>query len=229
MYKRVGQTHLSAKLAFVLSLSVCGMAFQTAIAVEPLAPQMSQELLGNNAATTPEELVGQFISSVEAARTLESETVYRARLEYLVPVVTDLFDMSTMSAAIVGRSVWRRWSAQEQLDFSNVMTELLAATIAGRLDIESNRPTTVIETASGPAGSMVVRTLSTQNDVAIRVDYRVAMRDGHWAIVDIVADAKVSEVARRRAEFLAIIQTQGHAGIVAAIEKKILQLDRSGA
>ncbi len=227
--KQGGRRPRSAMLTFVLGLFVSGVASQVAMAVEPATTQMSHELQGNKLEADPEDLIRRFISSVEAARTLESETVYRARLEYLVPVVTGLFDMSAMSAAIVGRSVWRRWSAQEQVDFSNVMAELLAATIAGRLDVETNSPTSLIETVPGPAGSKIVRTLAIQNEEPIRVDYRVAVRDGHWAIVDIVADAKVSEVARRRAEFLAIIQTEGHAGIVAAIEKKILQLDRSGA
>jgi len=46
-----------------------------------------------------------------------------------------------------------------------------------------------------------VRTHSSQNGEAIRVDYRVVVNEDQWSIADIVADAKVSEVARRRSEF----------------------------
>jgi ABC-type transporter MlaC component len=108
------------------------------------------------------------------------------------------------------------------------MTEFLAATIAGRLELETNQPTQVLETIAGPRDSQIVRTLSLQGDEAIRVDYRLTQGQGGWAIVDIVADTKISEVARRRAEFLGIIRTQGHAGIVAAIEEKIRELERTG-
>jgi ABC-type transporter MlaC component len=178
---------------------------------------------------SPISAIRQFMSDVEDARKITGDDPYQKRLDHLIPVVTAAFDMHAMSSAIVGRSVWRVWSPDEQNNFSSVMTEFLSATIAGRLNIETNRPTDVLEAVPGPRGSQIVRTLSTQNGEEIRVDYRVAPRGDGWAIVDIVADAKVSEVARRRAEFLGIIQAQGNAGIIAAIEKKILQLNQSGA
>ncbi len=176
----------------------------------------------------PEVVILQFIEKVEKARVFESDQLYRTQLSHLVPVIGDAFDMRAMSAAIVGRVVWRGWSEDERENFANIMTELLAATIASRLELETDAPTEIQATIDGPRGTKIVQTLSTQNGESIRVDYRLSQIDRGWAIVDIVADAKVSEVARRRAEFLGIIRNQGHAGIIAAIGKKLEQLDQTG-
>ncbi|WOF72976.1 ABC transporter substrate-binding protein [Parvibaculaceae bacterium PLY_AMNH_Bact1] len=176
----------------------------------------------------PQTVILQFIEKVESARALETDELYRAQLAHLVPVVGDVFDMRAMSAAIVGRVVWRVWSENEKADFADIMTEFLAATIASRLELETNAPTEILATIEGPRGTKIVQTLSTQNGESIRVDYRLSQVNRGWAIVDIVADAKVSEVARRRAEFLGIIRSQGHAGIIAAIGKKLEQLDQAG-
>ncbi len=176
----------------------------------------------------PEVVILQFIEKVEKARVFESDQLYRTQLSHLVPVIGDAFDMQAMSAAIVGRVVWRGWSEDERENFASIMTEFLAATIASRLELETDAPTEIQATIDGPRGTKIVQTLSTQNGESIRVDYRLSQIDRGWAIVDIVADAKVSEVARRRAEFLGIIRNQGHAGIIAAIGKKLEQLDQTG-
>jgi len=176
----------------------------------------------------PEAVILQFIGKVEAARSLEGEERYQAQLAHLVPVVADAFDMRAMSGAIVGRTIWRNWSEEEQEDFADHMTEFLAATIASRLELDTDAPTEILMTIEGPRGTKIVQTLSAQNGENIRVDYRLARIDRGWSVVDIVADAKVSEVARRRAEFLGIIRSQGHAGIIAAIGKKLVQLEKTG-
>jgi len=176
----------------------------------------------------PEVVILQFIEKVKKTRVFESDQLYRTQLSHLVPVIGDAFDMRAMSAAIVGRVVWRGWYEDERENFANIMTELLAATIASRLELETDAPTEIQATIDGPRGTKIVQTLSTQNGESIRVDYRLSQIDRGWAIVDIVADAKVSEVARRRAEFLGIIRNQGHAGIIAAIGKKLEQLDQTG-
>ncbi len=176
----------------------------------------------------PQAVILQFIEKVENARAIEAEELYQAQLNHLIPVIDDTFDMRAMSGAIVGRTIWRGWSDEEKADFAKIMTEFLAATIASRLELETDVPTEIQATIEGPRGTKIVQTLSTQNGESIRVDYRLAEIDRGWAIVDIVADAKVSEVARRRAEFLGIIRNQGHAGIIAAIGKKLEQLERTG-
>ncbi|MDF1847799.1 MAG: ABC transporter substrate-binding protein [Parvibaculaceae bacterium] len=194
------------------------------------APLFAEETptISERAQIAPQAVILQFIEKVENARVLETDQLYRTQLAHLVPVVGDAFDMRAMSAAIVGRVVWRGWSEDEKENFSSIMTEFLAATITSRLELETDAPTEIQATIDGPRGTKIVQTVSTQNGENIRVDYRLSQIDRGWAIVDIVADAKVSEVARRRAEFLGIIRSQGHAGIIAAIGKKLEQLDRAG-
>lgn len=216
-------------LSCIVAFGALDSGLHKTFAIEETTKVFAEVTTGSAAERSPEASINQFLNAVEAAREISGEDLYRTRLAHLVPVVSSAFDMHAMSSAIVGRSVWRRWTVNEQNGFASVMTEFLSATIAGRLEIETDQPTEVIETVAGPGSSQIVRTISMQNGEAIRVDYRVVADEKHWAIVDIVADTKISEVARRRAEFLGIIQTQGHAGIIAAIEKKIMQLDQSDA
>lgn len=194
------------------------------------APSFAEDMstIAERAQIAPQTVILQFVEKVESARALETDELYRAQLAFLVPVVGDTFDMGAMSAAIVGRVVWRGWSEDERTDFADIMTEFLAATIASRLKLETDAPTEIQATIDGPRGTKIVQTFSTQNGESIRVDYRLSQIERGWAIVDIVADAKVSEVARRRAEFLGIIRNQGHEGIIAAIGKKLEQLGQTG-
>ncbi|MCE7999749.1 MAG: hypothetical protein HEP70_12890 [Rhodobiaceae bacterium] len=193
-------------------------------------PSFAEEtpLTTERAQIAPQEVILQFVEKVESARALKADEPYQAQLAHLVPVVGDTFDMRAMSAAIVGRVIWRGWSEEERDGFASIMTEFLAATIASRLELETDVPTEIQSTIEGPRGTKIVQTLSTQNGENIRVDYRLSRIDRGWAIIDIVADAKVSEVARRRAEFLGIIRSQGHAGIIAAIGRKLEKLGQTG-
>lgn len=195
--------------------------------VEPTSAEETPTAIERNE-ITPQRVILEFIEKVEAARIIDTDERYLIQLEQLIPVVGDAFDMRAMSGAIVGRTIWRGWSASEQDGFAEIMTEFLAATIASRLELETDAPTEILMTIDGPRGTKIVQTLSAQDGESIRVDYRLAKIDRGWAVVDIVADAKVSEVARRRAEFLGIIRIQGHAGIIAAIGKKLQQLEQTG-
>ncbi len=217
--RRVG-TKVKYLVALCLLLGLVGL-------INPVSAG-EDVLVAQRAEIAPDAVVFQFIERVEKARILDADERYLAQLTHLIPVVGDAFDMGAMSAAIVGRTVWYGWSPDEQADFAEHMTEFLAATITTRLELETDAPTEILTTIDGPRGTKIVQTCSTQDGEPIRVDYRLAKIDRGWAIVDIVADTKVSEVARRRAEFLGIIRSQGHAGIIAAIGEKLQQMQKTG-
>lgn len=218
---------------------ICGAGMRTANKVVPIAMALSIWLAmaavvsqaladGTIDHPGPAEAIIQFTENVEAARQMEADDLYVARLTHLVPVIGRHFDIGAMSRMIVGRSTWRGWSEDEQQDFVGLMRRFIAATIVGRLDIETDQPTEVREVVEGPSGTMTVRTKSFQSGEAIDVDYRVRETADGWQIVDIVANSTVSEVALRRAEFVGIIRAKGYAGIVAALEQKLEQLERAG-
>ncbi|MEQ9518619.1 MAG: ABC transporter substrate-binding protein [Parvibaculum sp.] len=168
--------------------------------------------------TTPAVLVEQFVATAARA---ENATA-------LQETIATLFDVEAMSKMIVGRLTWRDWTGVQQHAFVDRMTLFIATMIVSRREQEAEPATEIFETREGPSGTQIVSTRSHFNGEPVRVDYHLRDKDGVWTIVDIVADAKISEVARRRAEFSSIILAQGHAGILAALEQKIRQMEPTG-
>ncbi|MGH6920299.1 MAG: ABC transporter substrate-binding protein, partial [Geminicoccaceae bacterium] len=63
------------------------------------------------------------------------------------------------------------------------------------------------------------------NDKPVGLNYVMRGQDGGWRIVDVLLDAKFSELARQKAEFAAVLQDGGVADLKALLREKIADLE----
>ena len=76
---------------------------------------------------------------------------------------------------------------------------------------------------NGDAGGNRYTTLSQitkANGEPVKVDYMMRRNGDNWLICDIYLDGAISEVATRRAEFAAILKTEGIDGLIDALNRK---------
>ena len=59
-----------------------------------------------------------------------------------------------------------------------------------------------------------------EDDTPVEFDYLLRATPAGWKIVDVYLAGTISELARRRAEFSSIIQSQGVDGLIALLKTK---------
>ena len=77
----------------------------------------------------------------------------------------------------------------------------------------------------GPRDAIVVESrLIRPKDEPIGLDYVLHQSNDAWRIIDVLLDAKFSELARQKAEFAAVLKDGGVDSLVATLEQKIEDL-----
>jgi phospholipid transport system substrate-binding protein len=66
------------------------------------------------------------------------------------------------------------------------------------------------------------------DDDPVELSYLMKQFDGDWRIIDVLLDARYSELARQRAEFAAVLRAGGVPDLVATLERKVAQLTAEG-
>ena len=82
-----------------------------------------------------------------------------------------------------------------------------------RMQIESDR-------AAPGLGTIIGTRLVLRDDAPVELNYLLRATPAGWKIVDVYLAGTISELARRRAEFSSIIQTQGVDGLIALLKTK---------
>jgi len=158
------------------------------------------------------------ISVMKDAKTLG----YNGRFERLEPVISELFDIPFMAEKSIGRH-WKTVDEENRAHLLATFERFTVANYAGRFTGYSGQFfETFKEQASKHGTVLVYSRLVSENGETVQLNYRLrSAGDDSWKIIDVLLNGTVSELALRRSEYSSLIQREGFAALMSAINKRI--------
>lgn len=148
-----------------------------------------------------------------------------ARREALAPVIAESFDFPTICRIVTGR-YWKDASEAQQARFIETFQRLSLATYASNFKSYGGErfETTAVEPDQD---SQVVRTLlHTGDGKQVTLNYLLRQSDGTWRIVNVIAQG-VSDLSLKRADYTAVIKSEGFDSLVNRLDKKIAETEQN--
>jgi phospholipid transport system substrate-binding protein len=153
------------------------------------------------------------------------ELGYNGRYQRLAPVLEESYDFPFMTR-IATATAWRDMTAQEQAELVALFTEMSIANYAARFDGYGGEEFETLGEAPGPRNAVVVESrLVRPDDEPVGLNYVMREDEDGWRIVDVLLDARYSELARQKAEFAAVLQGGDVADLKALLQQKIADLE----
>jgi phospholipid transport system substrate-binding protein len=153
----------------------------------------------------------------------------RGRYAEIEPVVRRVFDVPYMARLAVGPE-WASLTPAQQQQVAQGFTRYIAAIYAERFDRYAGEQLQVIGEQPNAAGTIVTSRIVKSNGEPVQINYLVRQNGGTWQIADVYLNGTISELATRRAEFAAILRSQGINGLIGTLNAKAdsLVLARAG-
>lgn len=149
------------------------------------------------------------------------ELGYEGRYAQLAPVLEASYDFPLMTRIACGTG-WRDMSAQQQNDLTTLFTQMSIANYAARFNGYSGEQFEILGESEGPRDAIVVESqLLRPADKAVGLNYVMRDQAGAWRIVDVLLDAKFSELARQKSEFAAVLRRGGAEDLAVMLQDKI--------
>ncbi len=152
---------------------------------------------------------------------------FNGRLAKLTPALDKVYLFPEM-ARVASGSHWKNFDDTQKTKLSQAYARMSAATYAARLIGYSGEKfeTLGVEDLPPPNKGVVVRSrlLKSNGKDDVKLDYRLIQSGDAWRIVDVYYNGSISELATQRSQYLAILEKQGHAGLVSIIENKMADL-----
>jgi len=151
---------------------------------------------------------------------------YQGRFDMVAPVLNETFDFATISRIVTGPH-WKSLDEQSRNNFIRLFAELSAATYASNFDGYSGE---IFETGTveEKRGNLLVKTTLVKSDgERISLDYMLRKNDGEWRIVNVIAQG-VSDLSLKRADYTAVIKSEGFDSLVARLNDKVANYRNGG-
>jgi len=134
-------------------------------------------------------------------------------------ILTPVFDFNEMARSSVG-SNWSKGTPEEQKEFVDLFSELLARTYLKRIkeNVKEADYKLIHETVNG--NKALVKTTVIDKGDKIKIDYRMVQKEGPWRVYDVIIE-DVGLVTNFRNEFGAIIRKDGFSGLVQRLRDKV--------
>ncbi len=127
----------------------------------------------------------------------------------LTPVVGDVFDFTTMSRVTVG-AAWAEFDDAQRIALAEAFRDFATANYARSFDSSDGLAFATVGTRPDRADRVWVETeLARPRGEPVRFDYLVQPGAERPAIVNVVVDGTLNELARRRAEFRGLLDQGG--------------------
>ncbi len=144
------------------------------------------------------------------------------RREKLREIIAPKFDFEEMSKRSLGVH-WNRISPEEQEDFVDAFSELLARTYRSRIESVRENMVTVdsekIVGANSTIPKALVKTTVTYEGDTFPIDYKMFKNSAGWKVYDVVIE-NIGLVANYRNEFSGIIRREKFSGLLKKLQKK---------
>jgi phospholipid transport system substrate-binding protein len=140
------------------------------------------------------------------------------RREKLRTLINPKFNFSEMAKRSLGAN-WNEITPEEQKDFTNVFSELLARTYLSK--IETVKPGMVdVKSEQVELPRAVVKTVVTSKGDHFPIDYKLTYQNSSWQVYDVVIE-NIGLVANYRNEFSGIIRKEKFSGLMERLRKKV--------
>ncbi len=177
------------------------------------------------AAEAPQAVVERLHTVLLEAMRDADKLGFSGRAGLIRPVVDSSFDFATIARIVTGRA-WKASSSDQQAAFIEVFRDLSTATYASNFsgfDGES-----FVTTGSEQArGSVIVKTNLVKADgEEIPLNYMLRESNGRWLIVNVIAQG-VSDLSLKRAEYTAVIKSEGFDSLVDRLRGKVKETNQA--
>jgi phospholipid transport system substrate-binding protein len=172
---------------------------------------------------TPESTIEALHAGlIEAARDRSADV--RRRYEALRPVILATHDLPFIAEFTIRRQ-WASLTADERQRFVSAFETLSVMTYASRF---TNATDATFDITGGmPADSgrfEITATIARPEGGPVPLEYLLHEKDGHWRIINIVADG-VSDLALKRAEYQRIVADGSIDDLIRNIEEQTARLE----
>jgi phospholipid transport system substrate-binding protein len=176
------------------------------------------------ATTEPQQVVERLNAALLEVMRNAADLGYEGRYRELEPVIQESYDFPYMIRVAVGPA-WRKLDEDQRGRITELFTEMSIATYAARFDGYDGERFEILGNEPAPRDTVLVHSrIVLSEEKPVELSYLLKEFDGDWRIIDVLLEARYSELARQRAEFAAVLRNGGAADLVATLQRKIAQL-----
>ena len=176
----------------------------------------------------PQQVIERLHASLLEVMQHAGELGYEGRYEQLEPVLEQSYDFPFMMRIALGPT-WRELDEGQRAELTELFTDMSVANYAARFDGYGGERFEILGEEPGPRDAVLVQSrIVLPDDEPIQLNYLLRKFGDRWRIIDVLLDARYSELARQRAEFAAVLRDGGVPDLVTTLERKIAQLTTEG-
>jgi phospholipid transport system substrate-binding protein len=149
---------------------------------------------------------------------------FLGRYERMLAALDDAFDLQFMARTALG-STWRDLPGDQQAEFIDQFRRLSASTYADNFSSYEGEHFETLAEQSTAHGTLVVKTEFVQpSGRNVRFSYLMRKVGDEWRVIDVLLDGKISELALRRGQYRASVESEGFPVLVETLESRIDEL-----
>ena len=168
----------------------------------------------------PSAVVESFHQSLLDVMKTAATTKVQGRYEKLESPMGSTFNLPAM-IQIASGSKWRDASDEEKAKLIGAFTRVSVGTYAQRFDGFSGERFETVSEQDGPGGSKLVQTrIVRPNKDPVPITYVLRKFGEDWRVVDVIVSNGISELAVRRSEYNAILNSGGPGELVSKLNQK---------
>jgi phospholipid transport system substrate-binding protein len=176
-----------------------------------------------NAASSPEDTMRSFYSTLLTAMKNGPALGKQGRYDQLAPVIRLDFDLSYMSRMAVGPA-WSGLSDDQKKQVSDAFARYMTATYADNFDSYSGEKLEVTGQQTTSNGTIVQSRIVKSNGEPVSMNYLMRQNNGEWQVDDIYLTGTISQLATLRSQFSSVLAREGANGLVVLLNRKAQSL-----
>jgi phospholipid transport system substrate-binding protein len=146
----------------------------------------------------------------------------KGRFNKLEPVITEVFDLPTMTRFAVGAN-WGTLSPAEQQQLIKAFSRMTVATYAHNFD-GYNGQKFVLDKVETRGADKLVRTRLLGGDETAQLTYRMRQSGGTWKVIDVYFNNTVSSLLGQRSEYASTLKSGGAPALLKKLDNHTADL-----
>lgn len=172
----------------------------------------------------PSHLANEFQQGLVRVMKEANSLGIEGRYKKLVPLIRTTFHLEVMSASVT-TPYWRTATSDQKLLFVKAFTEMSVATLATLFDSYNGEVFNVLRERKIKHRIVVVDAeIKKSDEGVVEISYVAVLYGGRWWIIDIIVEGGISEIKKRKNEFIKTLSEGGLPKLTNLLHRRALDL-----